>query len=77
MKPYKIVNGNNYLPTLKRMLNVKKLDITYGTNGKPYIANSNKYFSISHANNLTIIIITYCNEIVVIFNTLKLTIINF
>ena len=57
MKPYKIVNGNNYLPTLKRMLNVKKLDITYGTNGKPYIANSNKYFSISHANNLTIIIV--------------------
>ena len=67
MKPYKIVNGNNYLPTLKRMLNVKKLDITYGTNGKPYIANSNKYFSISHANNLTIIIY---NAFYVIFTAL-------
>jgi phosphopantetheinyl transferase len=60
MLHYKIVQGNNYLSVLKNLLNVDNVAIQKDVlkNGKPYLLNNPNFFSISHCNNHTIVVVS-------------------
>ena len=55
MLKLRIVNGYDYLNTLKKMLHDNNIVINKTKNGKPFLVNNNNYFSVAHTNNKTII----------------------
>jgi hypothetical protein len=56
MLKLRIVNGHEYLNTLKMMLHDNNIVINKTKNGKPFLLNNNNYFSVAHANNKTILV---------------------
>src|SRR5574344_836351 len=54
----RIIKGNDYLTTLKKLVHDNNIKIVKNTNGKPSILNSKYYFSVSHSDNKTAIVVS-------------------
>jgi phosphopantetheinyl transferase len=58
MLKLRIIRNNAYLNCLKRMLHDNNLIIYKDQNGKPFIKDSIYYFSVSHCNSKTAIVVS-------------------
>lgn len=58
MLKLRIVKNKDYLDILKHMLHDNNIIVYKDSNGKPFIKNSNYYFSVSHSANKMALIIS-------------------
>src|SRR5574344_3028359 len=57
MLKLRVIKGNSYLDTLKKLVHDKNLIIKKNSNGKPIILNSKYYFSVTHSGNYTLLVV--------------------
>jgi phosphopantetheinyl transferase len=60
MMHWELVNSNDYSFILNKLLNVNNVEIIKDStkNNKPYLLNNPNFFSISHCNNHTVVVVS-------------------